>query len=408
MFKEGVMSGKWMFRLWMAVGACCGASTAVAAPWSDLISLKHIDTDPAKPYKLAEDNGPWMVMACSFSGKGADKQAHELVLELRKRYKLPAYAYLGHFDPGKAEMLGFDRYGKKPKGAYYKYRDSKNADHPDLVEVAVLVGNYRTADDAKAQSTLHTLKYAKPKCLEVTDGKATHQTLTGWRLAQQQVYEMIGSAKKQLGPMRHAFIVPNPLLPPDYFNQRGLDDETIALNKGVPYSLLECPGKYTVQVATFRGSAVIRQSDIRDIEEGRKDMESKLAVAAREADALVKKLRELGYNAYQFHDRYSSIVTVDSFMSPGMTTPDGQTDFDPRIKTIIQTFAAGAPDPNDPTQMQVLNASRVLSAKEQRRKRLRRSGSTSAPARPPSGFPLTFSRRWSRSPSGRSAWRAAE
>jgi hypothetical protein len=361
------MSGKWMFRLWMTVAALCAASMAEAAPWGDLISLKRVDTDPTKPYTLAEENGPWMVMACSFSGDGAEKQAHELVLELRKRYKLPAYVYLGHFDPGKAEVRGVDKFGKQKKGAYYKFRDAKNREHPDLVEVAVLVGNYRAADDPKAQAMLHTLKFAKPTCLEVKDSpdakdrQATHQTLTGFRLAQQKVYEAIGSAKKELGPMRHAFVAPNPLLPPDYFNQRGLDEETIALNKGVPYSLLECPGKYTVQVATFKGNAVIRQADIRDIQNGQKEMGSQLAIAAQEADALVKYLREAkGYDAYQYHDRYTSIVTVGSFKSPGMTLPNGQIDFDPKIKRILQTFAAAAPDPNDPLVPHVQMASRTL------------------------------------------------
>ena len=338
------MSGKWMFRLSMAVGVWCAASAAQSSPWSDLISLNRVDTDATKPYTIAEENGPWMVMACSFSGKGAEKQAHELVLELRKRYKLPAYIYLGHFDPGEAQVRGVDKFGNKRKGAYYKFKDTKNADHPDLVEIAVLVGNFRTADDPKAHAMLNTLKYAKPKCLEVKEGQATNQTLTGWRLAQQQVYEMIGSSKRQQGPMRHAFIVPNPLLPPDYFNQKGLDEETIALNKDVPHSLLDCPGKYTVQVATFKGNAVIRQADIRDIEDGRKEMGSQLAVAAQQADALVKKLRELGYEAYQFHDRYSSIVTVGSFKSPGTTMPDGHIEFDPTITRIVETFRAG-PEP---------------------------------------------------------------
>jgi hypothetical protein len=357
------MSGKWIFRLSMAIGVLGAASAAQSAPWSDLISLSRVDTDATKPYNIAEENGPWMVMACSFSGNGAEKQAHELVLELRKRYKLPAYIYLGHFDPGEAQVRGVDKFGNKRKGAYYKYKDTKNADHPDLVEIAVLVGNYRTADDPKAHAMLNTLKYAKPKCLEVKDGQATNQTLTGWRLAQQQVYEMIGSSKRQQGPMRHAFIVPNPLLPPDYFNQKGLDEETIALNKDVPHSLLECPGKYTVQVATFKGNAVIRQADIQDIEDGRKEMGSQLAVAAQQADALVTYLRNVkGYDAYQFHDRYSSIVTVGSFVSPGTTMPDGHIEFDPTITKIVETFRACAPDPNDPTQTRVQSASRTLSS----------------------------------------------
>ena len=54
------------------------------------------------------------------------------------------------------------------------------------------------------------------------EGKQTHQTLTGWRMIQQQVYEAIGSEKKKLGPMGHAFVTPIPCCPPDYFaRERG-------------------------------------------------------------------------------------------------------------------------------------------------------------------------------------------
>jgi hypothetical protein len=362
------MSGKWMFRLWAAVGALgVAGSTVEAAPWSDLISMKSVDTDPAKPYNIAEENGPWMIMACSFSGEGAEKQAGALVLELRKRYKIPAYVYLGRFDPGEAQIRGFDKYGNPKKGEYWKYRNPKNKEksrHPELVEVAVLAGNFRAADDAKAQKMLRTIKFARPQCLEVKEGQATNQTLTGWRLAQQEVYKMIGSSKEQLGPMRHAFIAPNPILPPEYFNQRGLDEETIALNKGVPFSLLECPGSYTVQVATFKGSAVIKQAEIQAIQAGKKEMGSQLAAAAQEADALVKKLRELGYDAYQFHDRYSSIVTVGNFSSPGTTLPNGHIEFDPRITRTIEVFGGGAPDPNDPLQAQVRSVSNAMRAQQ--------------------------------------------
>ena len=207
---------------------------------------------------------------------------------------------------------------------------------------------------------MQTLKYARPQCLELKEGQATHQTLTGLRWAQQQVYEAIGSEKKKFGPMRHAFIIPNPMLPPDYFNQQAVDEETIALNKGVPYSLLECPGKYTVQIATFKGNAVIKQNDIRDIEEGRKEMKSQLAAAAQKAHDLTIYLREKGYEAYQYHDRFSSIVTVGSFNSPGRTSPDGQLEIDPEIQRIIDFFRAGEPDPKFQNRPEVQSRLKAL------------------------------------------------
>ena len=85
----------------VAVMAGAGAGWAHAAPpWETLLSFNRVDADPQKPYQLAEENGPWLIVAATFSGDGAEQQAHELVLELRKRYKLPAYAHHMQFDFG--------------------------------------------------------------------------------------------------------------------------------------------------------------------------------------------------------------------------------------------------------------------------------------------------------------------
>ena len=313
------MHGKWNFRLWMIVGvwlaACC--TVKAAPPWGELISLKSVDADPNKAYSLTEENGPWMIMTSSFSGDGAEKQAQQLAYELRKRYKLPAYTYQGHFDPGEAQGRGIDEFGKPRKWKYVKYKDSQDkekARHPQIVEVAVLVGNYQAPDEAEAQQTLQKIKFATPQCLEIKDGQQTHQSLVGWRMIQRQVYEAIGSEQKKKGPMGHAFVTTNPLLPPEYFAPKaGLDELVLALNKDVPYSLLDCPGKYTVQVATFKGQVIIKQDEIKAIQNGDKEMKSELGQAAEKADKLTTALRLKGYDAYQFHDHQASIVTVGSF-----------------------------------------------------------------------------------------------
>ncbi|MCE5303988.1 MAG: hypothetical protein LLF97_12900 [Planctomycetaceae bacterium] len=342
------MLGKWMFRWWMALGAL-GAVAAVshAASWSDLFSLRGVEADPEKSYVLSEDNGPWLIMACSFSGEGAEKQARELVYELRKRYKLPAYTYEGHFDPGEAEGRGLDEFGRPRKFAYMKYKDSKDkekARHPKLTEMAVLVGNYSSADDEEAKKTLQKVKYATPDALAIKEGKKTNQTLTGWRILQRQVYEAMGSERKDLGPMGRAFLVPNPMLPPDYFAQRNVVDPLVAdMNKSAEFNLLECPGRYTVQVATFRGETVIKQEDIRAIQEGRKMMKSGLADAADKAHRLAEALRIHGYEAYEFHDRTMSMVTVGSFQSIGSQDANGKMVLHPKVLRIIQVFGS---DPN--------------------------------------------------------------
>jgi len=334
------MRGKWMFRWWVVlVAMSVGATAAKAAPFLDMLTSNRVKADPKKTYALEQKNGPWMIAACSFSGDGAEKQANELVYELRSRYKLPAYVYMHTFDLDEARGKCFNKNRVPMKARYTKYmNDPSQARQPKVTEIAVMVGNYSSPDSADAQATLKKLRYAEPEALKVQEGKTTHQNLSGLQYLQKQVYIKMGSEKQKLGPMRHALITTNPMLPPDYFNRPILDNELIAINDGVPYNLLECQGKYTVQVATFTGASVIEQRAVRDIEEGRQKMESQLAAAAKTADRLVKALRKKGYEAYQFHDRQSSIVTIGSFDSPGVMQPNGKMEWDPDIVKIMRVF----------------------------------------------------------------------
>jgi hypothetical protein len=354
-----MMSGKWTYRLWLTMGVfgAMGAIAEAAPPWGDLIGLKSMEADPNKSYAVAEDNGPWMVMACSFSGEGAEKQAHELVIELRKRYKLPAYIFQGHFNLGEAAGRGVNKYGGPINWQYAKFRDKpKDKSKTEIQEYAVLVGNFSSVEDAEAKDMLRKIKFTQPQCLEVKvksgdeSESKTFQTLTGWRAIQKGVYEAIGSEKKKKGPMGHAFITTNPLLPPEYFAPRnGIDPFIVELNKGVPYSLLDCPGKYTVQVATFKGQVVIKQDEIQAIESGKEKMKGELAEAAHKADDLTRALRMHGYEAYQLHERYASIVTVGSFNSVGTPRPDGRIEINPQIHQIIKIFG---PDPEKTKEIQ--------------------------------------------------------
>jgi hypothetical protein len=139
--------------------------------------------------------------------------------------------------------------------------------------------------------------------------------------------------------MGQAFIVSNPLLPDEYFRPKGIDKLVYELNKPIKHSLLECQGKYTVKVATFTGQLITDQNEIKAVEAGKK-MESHLEQAAINAHKLCEALRAKGYEAYEFHDRYSSIVTVGSFDSVGSPRADGKIEINPQIHTIMQTFGA--------------------------------------------------------------------
>ena len=256
-----------------------GRDSPRRAPWGNLLGMSRVEADPAKPYTLKEQCGPWLIMVCSFSGPNADQQAHALVLELRKRYKLEAYVHKEDFkldDPNGGRE-------QNPLAHTTRWKYKKFKDGPEIEEVAVLVGNFKAVDNPDAKTTLQKIRYAEPDCLKTDNGQATSRTLASLRTIQkdiQQKWLPDGDDRKKRGPMGHAFITTNPLLPADYYAPRkGIDELVLRMNKGVTHSLLDCPGRYTVQIAHFMGNVVINQREIQAIEDG-KGMKSSLTEAA--------------------------------------------------------------------------------------------------------------------------------
>lgn len=296
-----------------------GEETARAAkPWEKLLPFKKIDADPEKSYRVTDSNGPWMILATVFRGDNAEQKAHELVLELRKTYKLPAFVHEKVFDyTHQVRGRGFNPDGT-PKVM-------KHAQGEQVKEVAVMVGNYASVDDPDAANTLKKIKTLEPESLK--------------RGAQSQVFADLRNsafAKKRKGPMGSAFVAPNPLLPPEYFNTSGVDKLVLEMNKQVPHSLLDCPGKYSVRVATFTGNAVIDQRKIKN--GAGVELKSRLEQAAEKAHLLTEELRARGEEAYEFHDRTQSIVTVGSFESLEMPTEDGRKTPNPQISRVINAY----------------------------------------------------------------------
>jgi len=338
--------------LFFLAAAAITAAAEAAPPWVKIIPFKHVEADPSNSYPISENNGPWMIMATTFSGEGAEDQARQLVYELRKKYGLHAYTYEKTFDFSKGmQGRGMDSYGSPQR---MKYRRGG-----EIEEIAVLIGDFESAATPEAQKALKKVKYATPDTLDVNKNKKTTQSLAGLRLMQQKIHKAAKGEDEweKKGPMGHAFISTNPILPPEYFVPKGIDKLTLDMNKGAQYSLLDCPEKYTVKVATFTGQVVLDQKKIEQVEAGA-NFKSRLAVAAEKAHTMAVALREKGYEAYVFHDRYSSIVTVGAFSSVGTPRADGKIEINPNIHRIIQTFSSD-PNAKDPTGKQVKGKSLV-------------------------------------------------
>jgi hypothetical protein len=314
--------------------SCIAGTAAADPPWKTILTFHRPDSDPNQQYPLTENSGPWLITAATFAGDGAEEQAHALVVELRKKYKLNSYTHSMHFDFTKpVQGRGIDSRGEPLK---MQHKRRKEFD-----EIAVMVGDFASVEDPGLQRALQKIKTATPAALNPEKGKASYQQLGAYRNGEFSVVidGKVVDQRKAPGPMSHAFATRNPLLPEGYFVAKGVDKLVVDMNKHVTHSLLECPGKYSVKVATFSGSVTIKPEDIQKIESGQKT-DSRLAQAAIDAHMLTEALRAKGYEAYEFHDRYSSIVTVGSFNSIGNQLANGKIDLHPQVYQIMQVFGA--------------------------------------------------------------------
>lgn len=321
--------------------ALAGVATATP-PWKKLVPFRSVEADSNKMYWLTEDEGPWMIMATSFAGPGAEEQAHNLVLELRKQFKMNAFMHKQTFDYTQpVQGRGVNRYGG-PK--LMKYQTATKFD-----EIAVLVGSYTSYDAPGLQEDLERVKSIKPPCLDISNEagkkKGSTQRFIGLRELQRLVHS--DPEMREMGPMRHAMIARNPLLPKEFFVGNGLDPLVIEMNRNVEHSLLDNPGQYTVRVASFQGDSSFQGEEKQP--DGKRSGHSliprggasnKLEEAADKAHRLTLALRKRGVDAYEFHDRCESIVTIGSFNSVGKELPDGRLDLNPEVYKIMQTYGA--------------------------------------------------------------------
>jgi hypothetical protein len=315
-------------------------SLAPAAPkvWEQLVPRKAVPADPNQQYNLSDTNGPWLVMATSFSGEEGEAQARELVLELRSKFRLPAYYYgmtfkMEESNPGR----GIDDHGAPIKKRYNRGNI--------VVEHAVMVGEFPSVDDAEAQKLLKQIKQITPETLKIEQGEENTQSLAGIRAFQNMVRQQIAPDEKR-GPMGHAFLTRNPILPKEYFVPQGVDNEVAKWNEGLEYSLMKCPGKYSIRVATFRGRIIFDTGEEEPKNNKTRAAKEKdpLVEAAKNAHLLATALREKGWEAYEFHDRHESYVTVGSF-DEGQQFEDGSVALaGSEAQTIVNTFGAATPN----------------------------------------------------------------
>jgi hypothetical protein len=327
------------------------ATPAVAQGWLPTSWFAPSDVpDPNEMHPLAERDGPWLVLATTFQGATAREDARKLAQELRARHKLQAYTHEKAFDFTKEqEGIGFNPDGS-PKRMKY-------ANASQVIEVAVLVGDFTSFEDPRGQKALQQIKQLRPESLGGSHAKS--KLISDFMQANRQ-HAAAAAAKP---PMHAAMLIPNPELPAEYFSQQQVDDFVLKMNMDVKHSLLDCPGRYTVRVATFTGSGTFDTGtgsstpapsgglvDVNRFMSALKgkgwsdptlrgvEQESRLVEAAAEAHQLTEALRRAGWQAWEFHDRESSIVCVGCFDQVAVPGAEGRPVPHPEIARIVQAL----------------------------------------------------------------------
>lgn len=292
--------------------------------------------------ELTTEQGPWLIFAHRFDGDDAANKATDLARELRANYGLTAYTFAKKFDYGNDTVQG-NGITEDGKPRRMKYLG------PDSVEfVAVLVGDFADAENPRFEETMKIIKCARPKSLGL-DGSNPGKDYRGtWADLRKSIMAKKATDVKP-GPMVMAFGTSNPMLPKDFFKAPIVDKFVKSLNSRseVAHSLLENKGRFTVRIATFRGEDAVsirNQSNVPT-----ESLEGTALVKAEELASLaVKLLRDQGHEAYQFHDRNSSMVTIGAFENIGQNNENGQFVYANDIQNIIRQF--GGPKEMRPSQ----------------------------------------------------------
>ena len=287
-----------------------------------------VDADSSMSYELNEEDGPWMILAATLVGEGSKKRAERLALEIRQELGLPAFIYQEKFD-----FTGTIHSNSQTS------RPVRYANRYQYDAYAVLVGEYDSAGHPSIEKDLQRVKTANPSVYRDPNEVAAETNRSNPVTTVKAITNKLLRAKKgqPLGPMGHAFVTRNPMLPQEYFEAPQVDSFVHQLNDGLEYSLLQCDGKYTVIVKTFQG--------LETIVDGKQDKKfepsgARMDKFATDAAMMTKKLRAQGVEAYQFHDRFRSLVTVGSFEVLGRELPDGRFEYAPEIRAMMRKFSA--------------------------------------------------------------------
>jgi hypothetical protein len=308
--------------------------------------------DNGTSLKLNERCGPWLVMCASFSGDAGQRKAENLAQELRRKHAMNAYVYQHVFDHTEklinSAIPTWSIDEKSNSNHHVVQTKMKPATESYIQEYAVLVGDFPSVEDARAQRMLKKIKSLSSDSIEASLTGAEESGLSAERIRKwrHEPDSSIGHRGANQSVLGAAFLMANPTLPDEYFKKETVDKLVLKMNKGVKHSLLKNQGVYTVRVASFQGESSF---DIGTIEAKKREFnlmkknnqslrKSKLVEAAKKAHILTNEFRKIGVDAYEFHDRCESYVCIGSFDWIAREDENGNRIQNPEVVALIKKY----------------------------------------------------------------------
>lgn len=300
--------------------------TKIAAPPSN-------NTDINKDIEVTPQAGNFLIMVMSYAGPEAPQRARHFVAVMRQTYRLNAYVFNYGAEEKRKE---YERVQKIRQEQIDALKAAKlDADVPIRVSTmkidehtGVLVGGYKTFDEAtealkgiRKLNAEHLRGNVDLDVSVITSPQPTGPTRTPGKV------EVIEKSLAYVNPFLRAFPCRNPSLPKEQAYATGEQDLNFLrkINKGEPFSLLECKQPFTLAIKQFdtqhktldARSGEKAKSFLESFDKGLvrfgwgKDWED---VAAQNAHSLADSLRKAGLKeTYVLHCKYCSYVTVGAY-----------------------------------------------------------------------------------------------
>jgi hypothetical protein len=336
----------------------------VLVPIAAVILMAQTPTaeEPTIKYPLTNREGPWLIHVASFRGDQSLEFAHRLAEEVRTKHRLLSFIYSMNEEDAKRDREQLKQYQMQVIGTD-KVAESNERQKLKTVrivkEYSVFVGNY--PDMEKAREQAEVIKAFPPPTSIPEYGLSLFNESNATAKADPQSSEIANLFKlktttrsedrkllsaKQGNPFRQAFVVRNPYLAkskvPTVVNKQApvpMDPTWPGLNEKEKYSIFTCPKPWTLVVAKFAPPTDVQASPTGSVVQAgvgvpAQNLGKGLEAAAETARQVADLLRDggKGYDAYVFHTRQYSLVTVGAF--------DGR--YDPKMEqawTILKDFA---------------------------------------------------------------------